>query len=52
MKHMTDKKATGSSKHGFMKGKSCLIDLISFYNEMTRSLDEGRAVDVIYLDFY
>lgn len=50
-KHMEDKKATLSSKHGFMKGKSCWIDLISFYNEITRSLDGGRAVDIVYLDF-
>lgn len=40
-----------SSKHGFMKGKSCWINLISFYNEITRSLDGGRAVDIVYLDF-
>jgi len=33
-----------------VKGKSRLINLKSFYNEMTRSLDEGRAVDGAYLD--
>ena len=51
MKYMKDKKVIGSSKHGFMKAKSCSTNLISFYNEMTRSLNEGRAVDVVYLDF-
>lgn len=32
-----------------MKGKSCLINLIDFYDEMTGSVDEGRAVDAVTL---
>jgi len=31
--------------------KSCLINLITFCNGMTGWEDEGRAVDVVYLDF-
>ncbi|PKU41132.1 rna-directed dna polymerase from mobile element jockey-like [Limosa lapponica baueri] len=34
-----------------MKGRSCQTNLISFYDKMTRLLDEGKAVDIIYLDF-
>lgn len=33
-----------------MKGKSCLTNLISFYDEMTSLMDEGRAMDIAYLD--
>jgi len=30
---------------------SCLNNLISFYDQVTRLVDEEKAVDVIYLDF-
>jgi len=42
----------GSSQHGFMKGKTCLTSLlITFYDEMTGLVDEGRAMDFVYPDF-
>ena len=34
-----------------MKGRSCLTNLISFYDWVTRLEDEGKAADVVYLDF-
>jgi len=34
-----------------MKGRSCLTNTISFYEQVTRLMDEGKAEDGIYLDF-
>jgi len=50
-KQVEEKKVIGSSQHGFTKGKSCLTNLIAFYDDMTGWIDEARAVDVVYLDF-
>lgn len=38
------------SQHGFGKGRSCLINLISFYDHLTYSVDKGKAVDGASLD--
>ncbi|XP_071886556.1 uncharacterized protein [Anas platyrhynchos] len=50
-RHLQGKQAIRPSQHGFMKGRSCLTSLISFYDKVTRWVDEGKAVDVVYLDF-
>jgi len=39
------------SQHGFISGRSCLTNLLDFMDEVTRELDIGNSVDVIYLDF-
>ncbi|PKU44059.1 rna-directed dna polymerase from mobile element jockey-like [Limosa lapponica baueri] len=42
-----DSQGIRASQHGFMKGRSCLTNLISFYDHVTRLLDWGKAVDVV-----
>jgi len=51
IKQVEEKKVISSSQHGFTKGKSCLTNLIAFYDDKTGWVDEGRAVEVVYLDF-
>ncbi|GAB0192783.1 hypothetical protein GRJ2_001743600 [Grus japonensis] len=49
--HVQDNQAIRPSQHGFMEGKSCLTNLISFYDKVTCLVDEEKAADVVYLDF-
>ena len=51
MWHTQDDEMIRPSQHGFMKGRSCLTNLISFYDQVTHLVDEGKAVDVVYLAF-
>ncbi|PKU43302.1 rna-directed dna polymerase from mobile element jockey-like [Limosa lapponica baueri] len=51
MQYMQDNQVIRPHQHGFMKGRSCLTNLISFYDKVTRLVDEAKAVDVVYLDF-
>lgn len=44
-------KVFGTSQLGFIKGISCLTNLISFCNEMSGGVDKGRTIDVVYLAF-
>ncbi|XP_059843914.1 P-selectin glycoprotein ligand 1 isoform X2 [Hypanus sabinus] len=39
------------SQHGFVHDRSCLTNLLEFFEEVTRKVDEGKAVDVVYMDF-
>ena len=40
-----------STQHGFMKNRSCLTNILEFLEDITRSVDAGNPVDVVFLDF-
>jgi len=46
-----DSQVTRPSQYGFMKGRFCVTNLISLHDKVTSLVDEGKAVDVVYLDF-
>ncbi|KAJ7409017.1 hypothetical protein WISP_117062 [Willisornis vidua] len=39
-------KGSDPASTGFRRGRSCLTNLISFYDQVTHPVDEGKAVDV------
>ncbi|KAK4827810.1 hypothetical protein QYF61_021802 [Mycteria americana] len=50
-KHLRDSAVTGHSQHRFMRGKSCLTNLISFYDKATHLVDQGKPVDAFLFYF-
>lgn len=42
------KPTTGKSKQGFMKDKSCLTNLLTFYNTFTGLVGVWHVVDIAY----
>ena len=49
--HLKKYKILKDTQHGFVKGRSCLTNLIEFLDEVTKYIDKGLPIDVIYLDF-
>ena len=50
MKHLDKYSLKRNSQHGFISEKSCLSNVLDFFEVATKMLDEGEAVDLIYLD--
>ena len=51
MDFLVKHKLINPSQHGFLRGRSCLTHFLCFFAEITKWVDEGSPVDVIYLDF-
>ncbi len=51
VKHLLAYSLIKNTQYGFVKGRSCLTNLLVFLEEVTSDIDRGNPVDVIYLDF-
>ena len=40
--HLERGEIIGQSQHGFVKGKSCLTNLIEFFEDVTSRVDRGE----------
>ena len=51
LEHVEDLDLLSREQLGFMKGISCLTNLLETFEEVTRMMVEGEGVDIIYLDY-
>ena len=49
MELLVKHKLINTSQHGFLKARSCLTNRL-FFEEITKWVDDGSPVDVVYLD--
>jgi len=50
VKFFNEEDTFSNKQHGFVKGRSCLTNLLEVFEHLARCLDEGYGIDVIYLD--
>ncbi|CAM5111563.1 unnamed protein product [Natator depressus] len=51
IRHTDEHDLLGKSQHGFWKGKSCLTNLLEFFEGVNKNVDKGYSMDIMYLDF-
>eukprot|EP00061_Rhincodon_typus_P012719 g38626.t1 len=49
--HLEANGRISNRQYGFVRRKSCLTNLIEFFEEMMKMIDEGKVIDVVYMDF-
>ena len=48
---LDEERILSERQHGFVNRRSCLTNLLEAIEDWTREMDQGSAVDVIYLDY-
>ena len=51
VEHLKQHDLIRRSQHGFMRGRSTMTNLLAYLEELTKIMDEGHSLDVVYLDF-
>ena len=49
--HINENNLYSECQHGFRSGRSCVTQLIEVIEDLTKLIDQGKEVDIIYLDF-
>ncbi|MCD9088868.1 hypothetical protein LR961_19185, partial [Stenotrophomonas sp. SY1] len=49
--HLESNRLISDSQHGFRRKRSCMTNLLEFYNTVISNYDKRNNIDIIYLDF-
>ena len=50
VEHLTKYQLIRSTQHGFVNGRSTQTNLLEYMEKLSKLVDEGHSVDVIYCD--
>jgi len=51
MHHLFENQLLTKCQHGFIKGRSCITQLLAALDKWTEALDMGNNMDVVYFEF-
>jgi hypothetical protein len=51
VEHVIENSLFAPSQYGFVKGKSCVLQLLDSINFVTEAINAGDAVDMVFMDF-
>jgi hypothetical protein len=51
LNHLQKNKLIRKNQHGFLPGRSCTTNLLSFLDKATEAMDSGQPFDAVFLDF-
>jgi ribonuclease P/MRP protein subunit RPP40 len=51
VKFLEDNKLISEAQHGFRNRRSCLTNLLNFFQDIYKNWDDGLPSDILYLDF-
>ena len=49
VEHLAKHHLIRNTQHGFTRGRSCLTNLLEYLEVLTKLMDTGKAVDIVYL---
>ena len=51
VEHLKANELIFSSQHSFVNRRSCLTNLLEYFEKVTELIDQGNSMDILYLDF-
>ena len=50
LEQSTENELYSKCQHGFRKKRSCITQLIEVHDKLTELIDNGKSIDIVYLD--